>query len=140
MTRVSAELRRQVVDRAGNCCEYCLLGQDDYPFAFHVEHILAEKHRGQSIESNLCLSCPVCNRYKGSDLTSIDEETGEIVPLFNPRHHEWNDHFQLSDATINPLTAEGRVTVFLLRLNDEERVAERRLLIELGRYPCHISL
>ena len=36
MTYVPANLRREVVERAGNCCEYCLLSQGDYPFTFHV--------------------------------------------------------------------------------------------------------
>jgi hypothetical protein len=28
-SRPSAELRRQVIERAGNRCEYCLIHQDD---------------------------------------------------------------------------------------------------------------
>jgi len=42
----------------------------------------------------------------------------------------------LNGAIVEPLTPEGRVTVFLLRLNAPERVAERELLIGLNRYPC----
>jgi hypothetical protein len=136
MTYVRPELRRFVTERAGNCCEYCLLSQDDYPFAFHVEHIIAEKHRGQTIERNLCLSCPMCNSFKGSNISSVDEITEEITPLFNPRNHHWSDHFRLEGALIVPLTAEGRVTVFILRLNESEQVAQRSLLIDIGRYPC----
>jgi hypothetical protein len=37
---------------------------------------------------------------------------------------------------IEALSAEGRVTVFLLKLNTAERIAERALLRGLGRYPC----
>jgi hypothetical protein len=139
MTRVSPELRRLVTERARNCCEYCLLSQSDYPFAFHVEHIIAEKHRGQTVESNLCLSCPTCNRYKGSNIGSVDEETEEISALFNPRKHDWNDHFRLEGTMVKPLTSEGRVTVFVLRLNNDERIAERSLLIGIGRYPCQAN-
>ena len=63
MTYVSTELRREVTDRAGSCCEYCKLAQVDYPFAFHVEHIISEKHNGGSEPDNLALSCPPCNAY-----------------------------------------------------------------------------
>ena len=140
MTNVAVELRRQVIERAGNCCEYCLLGQNDVKFSFHFEHIIAEKHKGPTSLDNLCLSCPTCNSYKGSDLSSVDWDFSDtIIPLFNPRRQRWSEHFQLNGAYIEPLTAEGRVTVFLLRLNDSERIVERELLIRLDRYPCTTS-
>ncbi len=136
MTYIDAALRRLVIERAGNCCEYCLLDQADSPFSFHIEHIIAEKHGGKTEADNLCLSCPECNAFKGSDIGSIDPETGLLTPLFHPRQQQWNEHFRLNDSQIEPLTPEGRVTVFLLRLNDEERLAERVLLLQLKRYPC----
>ena len=137
MTYVPADVRRDVIERAGDCCEYCRLSQDDVDLSFHIEHVIAEKHGGQTALLNLCWSCPRCNLYKGSDLSSIDwDDTGDITPLFNPRKHIWTDHFRLVGSYIEPLTAEGRVTVFLLRLNEGERIAERDLLIRLKRYPC----
>ncbi len=136
MSYVDAALRRLVIERAGNCCEYCQLDQADSPFSFHIEHIVAEKHGGETEAANLCLSCPECNAYKGSDLGSIDRDTGLLTPLFNPRQQQWSTHFRLNNAEIEPLTPEGRVTVFLLRLNSSERVAERILLLRLNRYPC----
>jgi hypothetical protein len=36
---------------------------------------------------------------------------------------------------IEPITPEGRVTVFLLRLNDPERIIDRVLLMAINRYP-----
>ena len=137
MSYVDAALRRQVIERAGNCCEYCLLNQEDEPFSFHIEHIVSEKHEGETSFDNLCLSCPECNAYKGSDLGSIDRATGQLMPLFNPRVERWSEHFRIDDAVIEPLTPEGRVTAFLLRFNSAERLAERALLLKLNRYPCH---
>jgi HNH endonuclease len=136
VTQISSALRQLVIQRAGNCCEYCLQTQEDNPFSFHIEHIRAEKHRGITHPNNLCLSCPDCNRFKGSDIGSIDEETGTLTPLFNPRTQIWSDHFRLIGSEIEALTPEGRVTVFLLRLNNAERLAEREIMIELGTYPC----
>ena len=136
MTRVSGELRRQVIVRAGGCCEYCLISREDRLLPFHVDHVIAEKHNGSTALTNLCLSCPDCNEYKGSDLASIDPENGEITPLFNPRKHRWNDHFKLNHVFIEPLTPEGRATVFLLRVNTPARLTEREVLIAEGRYPC----
>ncbi len=136
MTPVSAGLRQIVFSRAGNCCEYCRLAQDDSFFSHEVDHIIAEKHRGTTTEDNLCVSCFDCNRYKGSDIASLDPETGQLTALFDPRRDRWDEHFRLDRARIVPLTAIGRVTVFVLKLNSDEQVIKRSSLIALGRYPC----
>jgi hypothetical protein len=136
---VSAQLRREVTDRAGNCCEYCRISQEDQFFAFEIDHIIAEKHGGPTVGDNLCLSCPECNAFKGSDIASIDWENDEqLSGLFNPRKQRWSDHFDLDVTTgrIEPLTPEGRVTVFLLRLNVPDHVMDRVLLMAINRYPC----
>ena len=133
------ELRRVVIDRANSCCEYCLIHHDDHYLSHEIDHILSEKHRGTTIADNLCLSCFDCNRYKGSDVGSFDIETGNFAPLYNPRTQQWNEHFRLDGAVIVPVTPEGRVTVFLLRLNSENRLVRRRALIDLNRYPCSIT-
>lgn len=136
MKRVSSELRNIVIQRAGNCCEYCRLSQEDVSFSFHIEHIIATKHHGKTEAENLCLSCPTCNRYKGSDISSIDIETGKITELFNPRTDKWHEHFDLDGSRIEPLSSLGRVTTSLLRFNHPDRIAERELLISLNHYPC----
>jgi hypothetical protein len=135
MTYIAAELRRLVRQRAANRCEYCLVPDDDGFMPHEVDHIYAEKHGGQTIESNLCLSCWICNRRKGTDLTSFDPLTGAITALFHPRHDVWAEHFQLRGALIEAITPQGRTTVQLLQLNKRERIDERQILIALGRYP-----
>ena len=65
---------------------------------------------------------------------SLDPQTGLLAPFFNPRTQNWADHFQMEGALIRPLTAEARVTVRILRLNDEERVMERQKLLDAGLY------
>jgi hypothetical protein len=79
-----------------------------------VDHIVAEKHRGTTTEDNLCFSCFDCNRHKGSDIASIDLDTGALTPLFYPRRDRWSEHFRLEGARIVPLTAVGRVTEYVL--------------------------
>lgn len=81
---------------------------------------------------NLALCCTLCNKHKGSDLTSIDPESGEIVPLYHPRQDLWHEHFQLKGAEVVPLTPKGRVTIRLLQLNRHDRVEERQLLLQAG--------
>lgn len=135
-TYISAELRRQVRERSNGCCEYCLMNEEFDFLTYEVDHIIADKHRGSTSLDNLCLSCFECNRFKGSDISSVDIETDQVVPLFHPRRMKWSDHFRLDDAVITPLTPEGRVTEFLLRLNKNERIIERKRLMKINRYPC----
>ena len=77
-------LRRLVRARADERCEYCLIPEAMTLAPHWVDHIVAEKHGGRTEEDNLALSCVVCNQRKGSDLTSIDPESGQITPLFHP--------------------------------------------------------
>jgi hypothetical protein len=139
MGYVSASLRREVIERAKNCCEYCLVSREDRLWPYEADHIIAEKHGGLSTSTNLCWSCYLCNGYKGSDIGSIDWDGSEqLTALFHPRRQIWSDHFDFNNQTfrIEPLTPEGRVTVFLLKLNSDEHLVSRRLLTQLGRYPC----
>jgi 5-methylcytosine-specific restriction endonuclease McrA len=132
VTHVPAELRRLVVRRADQRCEYCRIPESVTFAPLEIDHIYAEKHGGTTEPENLGLSCPLCNRRKGTDLASIDPQTGAIVPLFHPRRDRWSDHFRLKEGHIEPLTAAGRVTVHLLQLNQPERVEERLILVEAG--------
>jgi hypothetical protein len=134
-TYVPASIRRLVIERANNRCEYCLFPQSASLFALEIEHIIAEKHRGETISENLALACPQCNRLKGSDIASIDPVSNQITPLFHPRQQRWREHFSLSGVQIIPQTPEGRVTTFLLQFNHPDRLAERQILIDIGAYP-----
>lgn len=126
MSYLPADLRRLVIDRAGNCCEYCRVGQAGRVIDFAVDHIIAEKHGGPTEADNLCLICYWCNSHKGSDISSVDwGGTGEVTPLFHPWKHDWSEHFSLRGATIHPLTPEGRVAASLLRFNAPQHILER---------------
>jgi hypothetical protein len=100
-----------------------------------MDHIISRKHGGQSESDNLAYACLRCNAWKGSDVGSVDPETGAFASLFNPRRQRWDDHFVLRVAVIEPLTAEGKATARLLKLNLDKRLVERQLLAAVGRYP-----
>jgi hypothetical protein len=139
---IPAALRREVVARARNRCEYCGI-PDDATFVSHeVDHVIAERHGGKTVRENLAYSCFRCNRLKGTDLTSIDPQTGKITRLFNPRTDKWNRHFRLGDpesAVIEPISAIGRTTALFLRFNDNEWIALRAELQRQGRYAPPLS-
>jgi hypothetical protein len=130
-THIPVALRQQVRERAQECCEYCLIPRSMTWASHTIDHIIAEKHGGATASDNLALACALCNSRKGSDLASVDEQTGFIEPLFHPRRDRWSDHFQLIRGRIEPRTAAGRATTRLLHLNDTERVQERELLVAI---------
>lgn len=128
LTHVPAELRRLVWERAGGLCEHCRIAESLTFVPHEIDHIVAEKHGGETAAENLALCRTLCNRRKGSDLSSIDPQTGEVTPLFHPRRDRWSDHFRFDGPRLDPLTAMGQATVRLLGFNAEVRLAERTAL------------
>jgi hypothetical protein len=118
--------------RAGNRCEYCRLSQDFSALRFHIGHILARQHGGTDVHENLALACPECNFHKGTNLSSIDPDTGKPSQLFNPRKDTWDDHFAREGATIRGKTAIGRTTAWLLEMNSGDRLRLRDVLRRFG--------
>jgi 5-methylcytosine-specific restriction endonuclease McrA len=62
--RILASLRRQVRERAGERCEYCLLPESQAFFPHEPDHLIALKHGGQTASANLALACFDCNRSR----------------------------------------------------------------------------
>jgi 5-methylcytosine-specific restriction endonuclease McrA len=134
--KVPKRIQQEVRERAGQMCEYCLIHEEDSFLPHEVDHVIAVKHGGGSSIENLAWSCFVCNRHKGSDLSSIDPVTGKLVRLFNPRSDTWIEHFDLdSNGSIVPKSDVARVTEFLLKLNSPEQIEIRRLLFNFRKRP-----
>jgi hypothetical protein len=49
---------------------------------FHVEHVIAKKHRGSDDLGNLAWACIFCNLYKGPNLASLDPDSGELTRVW----------------------------------------------------------
>lgn len=134
-TYINAELRRLVTTRANSKCEYCQIREADSYWGCHVDHIISEKHGGETTAENLAFACATCNRNKGSNVGSVVPNTSQFVRFFNPRVDSWSDNFRLDGITIVPTTDIGEATVRILGFNSVERLLERQELIELSRYP-----
>ena len=137
---INAELRRLVADRAEHICEYCLVSEVDRSSGCQVDHIISVKHGGATTADNLYYACIFCNLQKGTDLGSINWQTGEIVLFFHPRRDFWGEHFQLDEAVIQYQTEIGEVTARILDFNGNERLVERQALIASGQYPSASAL
>ena len=107
MPEPGAELRALVRSRAGSCCEYCGISERFTLAEHEIDHVIAVKHGGETLAENLALCCAVCNRFKGSDIASVDPESGQITPLFHPRRDCWDDHYRVQDGVIVALTQLG---------------------------------
>ena len=128
-----AAVVRLVHERAHHCCEYCQTCRDIIGQTMHVDHI---DPGGSDHPDNLCLACPNCNLIKSNAVSAPDPETGETLPLFNPRTQKWHDHFAWIDngRRVAGLTPTARATVERLRMNQPAMVVARSLWI---RAKCH---
>lgn len=134
---ISEALRRQIIEEAGHRCEYCKTSSRLIGMPLIMEHVFPKSLGGQDDLSNLAASCYRCNEFKGARTDARDPETGQLVPLFNPRMQTWSDHFTWGNGGTHLLgiTSTGRATVISLRLNNENIVEARAIWIEFGWHP-----
>lgn len=79
-------MRREVRERANGCCEYCLVHEDDCLLPHEPDHIIASKHQGETLASNLAWTCFICKRGHTRDterkaFEATEEAMEEIVKL-----------------------------------------------------------
>jgi hypothetical protein len=131
---VPASLRREVIARALERCEYCGLSQLGQQAVFHVDHIIPRIANGPTTVENLALACVSCSLRKGARQSAIDPQTGREAALFNPRHHQWRDHFHWAGLRLIGITPIGRATIAALRLNRPLALAIRAEEALRGRH------
>lgn len=132
------DLIERVREAAGNRCGYCLTNQRYYMGKLELDHLIPASKGGLPTEKNLWLACRVCNGHKSDKTTGIDPQTGDVLPLFNPRKQRWTDHFQWSEDGLRAIgiTPTGRATVTALKLDsDEDAIECRKQWISVGWHP-----
>jgi hypothetical protein len=135
MSTIPASLRRLVIQRASDRCEYCGISQIGQVATFHIDHIVPVVAGGETIAENLALACVSCSLRKGARQALTDPLTGEAVSVFNPRQQVWKEHFTWDGVQLIGLTATGRATVQALDLNRAMMLAIRAEEELLGRHP-----
>jgi hypothetical protein len=135
--RVTAKLRRIVVERAEECCEYCRSPAAFSRQSFSVEHIIPRSRGGENGLENLALSCQGCNNHKYNKIEGLDPLSRQVVPLYNPRQQDWGEHFAWNDdcTLMLGLTPMGRATIEELKLNQKRLVNLRRVLYAMKEHP-----
>lgn len=135
MRYVPAFLRKLVIRRAKNRCEYCGLSQAGQEATFHIDHIIPLTSGGKTTADNLALACVSCSLRKSARETAVDPETGEEVAFFHPRRDQWEVHFCWEGCRLLGLTATGRAAIAVLDLNRPLILAIREEERLLGRHP-----
>lgn len=118
---VSSSSRRLVRERAQLRCEYCHADERWQFIRFTIDHILPQSAGGSDDPDNLALACRNCNERRGNRSEGRDPQTGQVVPIFNPRLEAWAEHFAWDAPGIGVVgrTSTGRATLELLDLNDD---------------------
>lgn len=132
---IPESLRRQVIERAENRCEYCGLSQQGQEAVFHVDHIHPVSLGGPTELDNLALACVSCSLRKAARVNASDPATGENVALFHPRRDLWNLHFRWNGCELVGISDAGRATVQALAMNRPIIVSIRREESLHGRHP-----
>jgi hypothetical protein len=139
MTRsgVSRAQRLRIAARANHQCEYCRTPSEFSADSLSVEHVVPRVEGGADSDDNPALACQGCNSRKSTKMQALDPVTGETTPLFHPRRHRWDDHFQWSDDYLYVIgrTPAGRASVATLKMNRVGLVNLRRILFLAGEHP-----
>ncbi len=137
MSSVSQVIRQQVIAEAKQCCEYCRTQQRLIGMPLVIDHIQPTAAGGSDKRTNLAASCHRCNAFKSAKLQVPDPESGELMPLYNPRQQIWEDHFAWAERAtkIEGLTAIGRATVAALQMNNTYVVESRKIWVPENWHP-----
>lgn len=139
---ISITSRQRIRERANFLCEYCHSSEEASASLFTFDHLIPQSLGGDDSENNLALACHRCNGRRYNFIACLDPLTQTLVPLFNPRHNQWSDHFIWATDSLKILgiTPIGRATLEHLDLNDDWHddgsiQRARRLWIRGGWHP-----
>lgn len=114
-------------------CEYCLVPDFVAGVKYEIDHIISQKHGGDSAIDNLAYCCRFCNSSKGPIISSFTGDPKQLLPLFNPRRDVWSAHFFYDEegyAHAKSLIGEG--TIGILNFNSPRMVERRASFIRDG--------
>lgn len=140
-TYISESLRKQIIDNDKSRCCYCLTSEANSGISMTYDHIQPVSQNGDTTFENLCLACRSCNEFKSNLTESIDPLSGDKISLFNPRKHNWSEHFVWSADSIKVegITAIGRATIIQLRMNNPVIIVARKRWVMSGWHPPNDS-
>ncbi len=135
--KIPLDIQNQIRQRAKYLCEYCHTSELWQYVRFTVDYIIPISQSGADSFENLCLACFHCNRRKSDKTSGFDSLTNDIVSLYHPRKHLWNEHFIWSYDKLYIIGTSpiGRVTEKTLEFNRERAIRIRKEDIIVDRHP-----
>jgi hypothetical protein len=106
---------------------------------FHLEHVIPRSRGGRTELSNLAWACPSCNLHKSDRVQIPCDLIGELVPLFNPRTDNWEEHFRWTEFQLEGKTVVGRAAVIALCLNEPRKIRIRQAELLFGLFPPDVE-
>lgn len=134
---MNKSLRKRIKERAAYLCEYCLSPERFCAAYYDGDHVIPYSMGGKEEFDNSANACGGCNNNKSNAMHAIDPLSGQIVPLYNPRTDIWSEHFCWNDTyiLIRGISPIGRAPITKLKLNREEVVNLRTVLLAVGLHP-----
>ena len=134
---ISRDLRQAIAELSSYRCGYCLTPEALIGINLEIDHLIPRARGGRTEQDNLWLACSSCNDAKHDRMVAIDPQSQIHVPIFNPRHEIWREHFAWSNdgRLIVGLSAVGRATVLALGPNAAIKVRARVFWIAAGVHP-----
>ena len=107
---ISANSWRDVDDHR---CAYCQTTQANSGQPDGRRPHLARDAGGDTAFTTSVLHVVGVTSIKAPKTAAIDPLTGEMTPIFHPRHDRWQGHFAWDESTIywSGLTQNGRATI-----------------------------
>ena len=98
-------------------CAYCTLSEcEAKAISFEIDHFVPKFQGGSDAYDNLMYSCKVCNGHKSKHFPSIElQEDG--YRYIRTDEDDPEEHLELTDLSLKPLTKAGEYTIEMLSLN-----------------------
>lgn len=127
-------LLRDMYEKQNKLCAYCRMHISLACNYLHREHVVYKDEHPQwmFLPKNLCVSCPVCNVYKGKEevlknpKTKTYPNSGDGFKIIHPMYDKYSDHIELIGGILyKGKTVKGIFTINTCHLYRVELAEER---------------
>ena len=137
-------MRKDMYEKQNKLCAYCRIHVPLACVPMHREHIVYKDAHPQwmFLPQNLCVACPVCNDYKGTEEVLVNNtikeypKDGRGFKIIHPMYDKYSDHIELVGGILyRGKTSKGRFTIktcHLYRVGLAEERVDQKIKEENG--------
>lgn len=135
-------LREDMYEKQNKLCAYCRIHVPLACVPMHREHIVYKDEHPQwmFLPENLCVACPTCNEFKGTDevleapKTKTYPKSSAGFKIIHPLYDKYSDHIELvGDVLYKGKSKKGVFTIntcHLYRVDLAEERVDMKMLAE----------